>query len=758
MADRSVFSTQTVLRDATAGLVVFLVALPLCLGVALASSAPLFSGLLGGVVGGIVIGMVSQSQTSVSGPSPAMTAIVAALIAQLGGSFEAFLLAVVVAGLILIVMGVCKAGALAAFVPSGVIKGLIAAIGIIIILKQIPHLLGHDSDPEGEMSFIQPDDENTFSELIVMLSDVQLGAAAIGLFSLLLLLVWDRMPRLKKTGIPPALLTIVLAVGLNLFFRRLGGRWLIEASHLVQVPVAESFIDLLSFLKFPDFSVWSNPAIYFGGLSIAIVSALETLLNVEAVDKLDPKKRVSPPNRELVAQGVGCLVAGCIGGLPTSSVIVRSSVNLNAGAETKLAAIFHGVLFLVCVALLPNVLNLIPLSCLAAILVVTGMRLANASLFRQMWSEGKYQFAPFAITLLAIVFTSLITGILIGLGVSIAFVLYNNLRRPVNLVVEKHLSGEILHLELPNQVSFLNRAALSQTLDKIPPGGHVLFDARNTSYIDPDILSLLREFKEKTAPVRGITISMRGFRQKYQFEDVIRYVDYSTRELQGQLTPQQVLQILVDGNDRFRTGRRLTRDLGRQMLATAHGQHPIAVILSCIDSRSPAELIFDLGLGDIFSVRVAGNVVSPKVLGSIEYACAVAGAKLVLVLGHTRCGAVTAAVQFAMSGADPVQATGCENLGAIVHDIQHSMDPSLLNRCSCLKGQEHEKCVDDVARNNVAWSVTQLLEQSSTLRSLNESARINVLGAMYDISSGQIEFFDSLPHAPSAQPSVIATD
>ncbi len=751
------FSQQTLPRDATAGLVVFLVALPLCLGVALASNAPLFAGLLGGIVGGVVIGLVSQSQTSVSGPSPAMTAIVAALIVQLG-SFEAFLLSVVVAGLILIVMGLVKAGALAAFVPSGVIKGLIAAIGIILVLKQLPHLLGDDRDPEDDMSFFQPDNENTFSELVAMLNDVQLGAAVIGLFSLLLLLIWDRLPRLKKTGIPPALLVIVISVGLNLLFRQLGGRWGIDPSHLVQVPIAESCSHLMSFLKFPDFSVWTNPAVYVGAVSIAIVSALETLLNVEAVDKLDPQKRVSPPNRELIAQGVGCVVAGCIGGLPTSSVIVRSSVNLNAGAETKLATIIHGVLFMVCVALLPNVLNLIPLSCLAAILVMTGMRLASLSLIRQMWREGKYQFTPFAVTLLAIIFSNLITGIAIGLCVSLAFVLYSNLKRPLNAVVEKHLSGEVLHIELPNQVSFLNRAALNDTLNSIPRGGHVLLDARNTSYIDPDILSLLREFKDKVAPVHGVTISLSGFRQRYQFADVIHYADYSTRELQGQMTPQQALQILIDGNERFRTGRRLTRDLARQMLATAQGQHPIAVILSCIDSRSPAELIFDLGLGDIFSVRVAGNVVSPKVLGSIEYACAVAGAKLVLVLGHTRCGAVTASVQFAIEKKDPVAATGCQNLGAIVQDIQHSIDPALLNRCSCLKGDEFANGVDEVASNNVRCSVRQLLEQSQTLKSMHESGAINIMGAMYDIGSGKIDFFDQASPTQTADKAAISTE
>ena len=362
----------------------------------------------------------------------------------------------------------------------------------------------------------------------------------------------------------------------------------------------------MGFLRLPDFSQWSNPAVYTAGFTIAVVASLETLVNLEAIDKLDPRLRPSPPSRELLAQGIGNVLVGLIGGIPVTSVIVRGSVSINAGGQTKLVTIVHGLLLLVSVMFLPVWLNLIPLSCLAAILLVTGFKLVSPALVRQMWSEGRYQFAPFVLTVVSIVLTDLLIGVGIGIAISLAFVLSSNLRRPQRCIVEQHLGGKVLHVELANQVSFLNRAALDQVFNSIARGDHILLDAQNTVYIDPDILSMIREFQQKVAPVRGVQVSLRGFRDKFKLRNELQYVEYSTRDLQGLLTPAQVLQILKDGNERFRSGQRLTRDLGRQLQATALGQHPLAVVLSCIDSRTPTELIFDLGLGDIFSARQHG--------------------------------------------------------------------------------------------------------------------------------------------------------
>jgi carbonic anhydrase/SulP family sulfate permease len=401
----------------------------------------------------------------------------------------------------------------------------------------------------------------------------------------------------------------------------------------------------------------------------------------------------------------------------------------------------HGLLLLVAVMFLPVWLNMVPLSCLAAILLVTGLKLASPALVRQMWSEGRYQFAPFVLTVVSIVLTDLLIGIGIGLAISLAFILSSNVRRPLRCIVERHLGGDVLHVELANQVSFLNRAALDQVFNSIHRGGHMLLDASNTVYIDPDILSMIHEFKVKTAPIRGVTVSLRGFRDKYKLRDEIQYVDYSTRDLQGLLSSSQVLQILQEGNERFRTGKRLTRDLERQLQATALGQHPLAVILSCIDSRTPAELIFDLGLGDIFSVRIAGNISSAKVLGSLEYGCAVAGAKLIVVIGHTQCGAVTAAVNFAGSHSNVEQATSCQHLEPIIHEIQKAIDLPSSQHLEHWPEDQRANLIDAVARRNVMHTVERILRESRTINRLVQEDRIAVIGAMYDVVTGQIDFF-----------------
>ncbi|MGC4003326.1 MAG: carbonic anhydrase [Pirellulales bacterium] len=408
----------------------------------------------------------------------------------------------------------------------------------------------------------------------------------------------------------------------------------------------------------------------------------------------------------------------------------------------------HGVMLLTCMALLPQYLNMIPLSCLAAILFVTGVKLASPVMISKMWKEGRYQFIPFLTTVVAIVFTDLLTGILIGLAISVGFILNSNFRRPLKRYVEKHLGGDVLHIQLANQVGFLNRAGLVKSLEELPRGSHVLLDATDTDFIDPDVLGLIREFKERTAPLRGIEVSLLGFREKYHLNDEILYVDYSTRGLQQSITPDQVLQILIDGHKRFLRGDRLTRNFGRQISATADGQHPLAVVMSCIDSRSPAELIFDLGVGDIFSVRVAGNISSRKVLGSMEYGCAVAGAKLLLVMGHTRCGAITSALNFACSGESVFDATGCRNVEHLLNDIQGGFDDDTCQRARKATGEQKASLIDEIAKNNVLRTVDVIYEQSEILANMAREGRIAIVPAMYDVVTGSIEFLaHSMPAA-----------
>jgi carbonic anhydrase len=727
-------------RDLLSGLIVFLVALPLCLGIALASNAPLVSGLISGVIGGFLVGWMSGSRTSVSGPAAGLTAIVAGQIASLG-AFETFLVAVILAGIIQIALGLLRAGGLAAFFPSSVIQGLLAAIGVILILKQLPHILGHDTDPEGEMVFDQPDHENTFSELTKLLyGEVHQGAIVVGAISLILLFAWDRFPKLKKSFLPAPLVVVFLGIAIKALFDRVGGDWQILSSHLVQVPVAKDWSELTSFFPFPDWTQVVRPAVWIAGVTVCVVATLETLLNLEAVDKLDPMQRKSPPNQELIAQGCGNILCGLLGGIPITSVIVRSSVNINAGAKTKLSAIFHGVLLALCVVLIPSWLNLIPLAGLAAILLHTGTKLVHPKLLLRMWKDGPYQFLPFMATLLGIVFTDLIIGVGIGLAISLAFILASNIRRPVDQVVESRLGEAINHIQLPQQVSFLNRAALQRVFDKTPKDTHLLIDASISGFIDPDILALIRDYQQVTGPVRGVRVSTKGFQSRLGIEDRILYHEYSTRELQQRLTPADVLAWMKSGNERFRSGNRLQRDLTFQINATTTGQYPLAVILGCIDSRAPAEMVFDVGLGELFSTRIAGNVVREKVLGSLEYACAVAGAKLILVMGHTRCGAVQTAVQLAVRGDQSCEQLGCDHLNLIIQEIQKSIDSQILEGWDQHAPLVQQSIVDEVARRNTLNSVQWIYRESATLRRMADEGKIAIVGALYHIENGLIDF------------------
>jgi carbonic anhydrase/SulP family sulfate permease len=740
MTTLSLFKPSNLAKDIPAGLVVFLVALPLCLGISLASNAPLAAGIIAGIVGGLVVGVLSGSSTSVTGPAAGLTAVVATQIADLG-SFQAFLVAVIVAGALQIMFGILKGGFLSSFFPSSVVKGLLAAIGIIIILKQLPHLVGYDADPVGETDFCQTDQKNTFTELPAALQMFLPGAAMIGLLSLGLLVVWGRVSWLQKCPIPGPLAAVLFGTAANLLLIQMGHPWAIATTHLVQVPVAEGASGFLQLFSFPDFSVLGKPALYGAAVTLAVIASLETLLTIEAVDKIDPQQRKSPANRELLAQGAGNMVSGFLGGLPMTSVIVRSGANLNAGAQTKVSAIFHGVLLLGCVALLPRWLNQIPLCALAAILIVTGYKLASPKIIGQMWKEGKYQFLPFAITVIAIVFTNLLTGILIGLGVSLLFILYSNFRRPIHQVLEKHISGNVMRIELPPQVSFLNRAAIQKSLYAIPAGGSIMIDARNADYIDPDILDLLADFKNVTAKAHGVEFKTVGLKEKYsRFDEQVPFADYSSRELQNSIKPREVLDLLKAGHQRFLDGRPLVRDLRRQAGATAAGQFPIAAVLGCIDSRAPVEHIFDLGLGDAFVARIAGNVARDKMIGSLEFACGVAGAKLLMVLGHTSCGAVKASVELKVAGKTAVEATGCDHLDELVGIIQGSIDPSQLKDFSNWADDKKKAFVDEVARKNVLNTMNYIREKSRILDRLVREDKVMMVGAVYDVNTGKVEF------------------
>lgn len=512
---RSAFATLK--NDIPSSIVVFLVAVPLCLGIALASGAPFFSGLIAGIVGGIVIGLLSNSQLSVSGPAAGLTAVVLTSITKLG-TFEIFLVAVVLAGVIQLLLGFIKAGFISNYIPGNVIKGMLTAIGIIIILKQIPHAFGYDKTYEGQLDFLQSDGNNTLSALIAPLTNIHVGVTIITIISLLILISWEKPFMKKFKVVPGALAVVVVSILLNQLFLAVAPQFAITGDHLVQVPVANSFGEFTNLFIFPDFSKINQDVIVVA-FTIAIVASIETLLCIEAVDKLDPQRRNTSNNRELKAQGVGNIVSGLIGGLPITSVIVRSSANLNAGAKSKMSAILHGVLILLCTLFIPGILNMIPLGALAAVLLLTGYKLAKISIFKEMFSNGKYQWVPFMITVVAVVFTDLLTGVALGLAASILALLYGNMKNSYYFHKEDHHEGEIIKIHLSEEVSFLNKASIKRTLDHLPENTTVIIDATETKYIDYDVLELIREFNDLKAPQMNINCILSGFRPKYGIDN-----------------------------------------------------------------------------------------------------------------------------------------------------------------------------------------------------------------------------------------------
>ena len=505
--------------DFASGLVVFLVALPLCLGIALASGAPLFSGIISGIVGGIVVGYLSQSHLSVSGPAAGLTAIVLIAITDLG-SFNAFLLAGLIAGLIQLTLGFIKAGSISNYFPTNVIEGMLAGIGVIIFLKQIPHAFGYDPDFEGDLSFLQTDGQNTFSEIFSVLNHVQLGSILITLISLTILIFWTKFEFLKKLKfIPAALVAVIVSIILNEIFIKSGSSLSISKNHLVNLPVPTSLEEFKAIIITPDFSAITNSKVWIVAFTIAVVASIETLLCIEAADRMDVQKRYTNTNIELKAQGIGNIVSSLLGGLPMTSVVVRTSANNSAGAKSKMSAIVHGLLLLVSVLAIPSLLNKIPLATLAAVLLLVGYRLANPKTIMHFWKKGKYQFVPFIATFVAVVFTDLLKGVALGMIISIVFVLKGNMKRAYNFRQEEYNDGDIIHIDLAQEVSFLNKAAIKTTLAAIPENSKVVINATDTVYIAHDVLDLIKEFKIIRAKDENIKVKLVGFKDAYELEN-----------------------------------------------------------------------------------------------------------------------------------------------------------------------------------------------------------------------------------------------
>lgn len=502
--------------DLSASIVVFLVALPLCLGIALGSGAPLFSGLIAGIVGGIVVGSLSGSQLSVSGPAAGLTAIVIVAIGKMP-VYEAFLLSVVLAGIFQVIFGVIRAGVFGDYIPTSVIKGMLTAIGLILILKQVPHLVGYDADYQGDYSFAQSNNNNTFSAIGSAFEKITFLAVVIGVVCLALYVVWDKVlvPKIKFLKLVPGPLVVVLAgVFMNLFLAN-GDNLQLQKDQFVNIPVAGSVRHFFTFFTLPDFQYLSLPVVWTTAITIAIVASLESLLNIEAADELDPYRRVTPTNRELKAQGAGNIVSGLIGGLPVTSVVVRTSANIQAGAKTKMSAIMHGIFLLLFVALIPSVLNLIPLSALAAILIYTGYKLAKPSIFASFYRKGFDQFMPFIITVIAIIFTDLLMGIIIGIGVGLFFVLRTNFKSSLFVV---HDDNRFL-FRFRKDISFLNKPLLKNKLEQVPENSFALIDLSRADFIDRDVVEVINDFL-RHAHLKNIRVEIKRNENKSSHSSV----------------------------------------------------------------------------------------------------------------------------------------------------------------------------------------------------------------------------------------------
>ncbi len=716
--------------DFIAAIVVFLVAIPLCLGVALASGAPLFSGILSGIIGGIVVGSLSGSSVSVSGPAAGMAAVVLTAISQLGG-FQTFLLALTIAGILQIFIGSLRAGFVADYIPSNVIQGLLCAIGILLIAKQLPLAFTLSSSmAELKDHLLDVTSSLSLSPLLNISMHINTGAMFISLSCMAVLIFFDKTNNQWLKPIPGPIVAVCTGIVLNEIFALSGSFLTQHGPHLVNIPRHEGFMEFLSEMQCPNWPALSNPKVYLYAVIIAVVASLESLLNVKAGEKLDKSRRYCSKDQELLAQGFGNLIAGLVGGIPVTSVIVRTSVNIQAGSKTKFSTILHGIFILLAVAIIPEALNKIPLSSLAAILIYTGYKLTKPSIYLDIYRQGADRFIPFFTTVVCIVALNLLAGIVIGLIVSLFYILKSNSQVRFDIIKEIYPNGVTNRLILPQQITFLNKASLIAELDAIPSNSQLIIDARYSDYIDKEILEFIKEFKRELAPLKQISLNIVGFKDHYNIHNYVDFINVTTYDVQATLTPAKVLSILKEGNERFLKDTMIHRHLKSDIQNTAATQYPIAVVLGCIDSRVPIETIFDMSFGDIFCIRVAGNVVNNDILASIEFACGVAGAKLIVVLGHTGCGAIKAACDGFKQG----------HLTELLNKIK----PAISAETTTTEEREgtNPEFVNNVMELNVAKTLQQIYGESNILRSICKEEDLGLVGAVYDVKTGKVTFKD----------------
>ena len=716
--------------DFIAAIVVFLVAIPLCLGISLASGAPILSGILSGVIGGIVVGGLSGSPVSVSGPAAGMAAVVVAAIAQLG-DFNVFLLALLLAGCLQMFLGIFRAGFIAEYVPSNVVQGLLCAIGILLIVKQLPLAFTLSANLDELMAHLLDTTEGIeFKPLVDLSFHINSGAMLISLLSLFILIYFGKTKTRWVKAIPGSIVVVIVGSLLNELFVLSNSYLAQNTPQLVNIPQYSGVGEFFKQLSSPTWSAWTNPKVYLYAVILTVVASLESLLNIKAGEKLDKKRTDCSKDRELFAQGVGNIVASLVGGIPITSVIVRTSVNIQSGAKTKMATIFHGFFILFSVMLAPHALNKIPIASLATILIYTGYKLTNPSIYKTIYRQGLDRFIPFLVTLIGIVVLNLLAGILIGLVVSLFFILKSSSQVRMDIIKEIYPSGVTNRLVLPQQITFLNKASLVAELNAIPSRSQLIIDARYSDFIDKEIVEYIKDFQNDQAPHRKISLNLIGFKEHYNIHNYIDFINVTTYDVQSNLKPHTVLDILREGNHRFLNDTCIHRNLNADIKYTAQNQHPIAVVLGCIDSRVPVETIFDMSFGDLFCVRIAGNVINDDVLASVEYACHVIGVKLIVVLGHTRCGAI-------MAACDGVEQGHITQLLAKIKPAIAAETETVSNR----RGT-NDKFVHNVVELNIANTLQQIYHGSNILKLMTNQEEIGMVGAVYDVSTGKAHFKD----------------
>ncbi|KTD26122.1 sulfate transporter [Legionella lansingensis] len=600
-----------------------------------------------------------------------------------------------------------------------------------MIIKQLPLAFTLSTDlKELKAHLLESTESLAFNPLYDLSYHINEGAAIISLVSFAILIYADKAKTAWVQSIPAPIIVVILGILLNEVFIFSGSSFAQNNPHLVNIPQQDGFADFFSQLEFPAWASWTNPKIYLYAFIIATVASLESLLNVKAGEKLDKKRRYCSKDRELVAQGCGNLLAGLIGGIPITSVIVRTSVNIQSGAKTKLSAVLHGIYILLAVLLISNWLNKIPLSSLASILIFTGYKLTKPSIYKAAYEQGMDRFIPFLATVVSIVAFNLLVGILIGLAISLFYILKSNSRARLDIIKEIYPTGITNRLVLPQQITFLNKASLVAELDSIPKNSQLIIDARYSNYIDKEIIELLKEFREEQAPLKQIALNLIGFQDHYDIHNHIDFINVTTYDVLATLEPYQVLRILQEGSQRFLQDTRIHRSTKIDIQYTAETQHPMAVILGCIDSRVPVETIFDMSFGDLFCVRVAGNVVNDDVLASIEYACHVVGAKLIVVLGHTRCGAIQAAC-------DSVEKGHITQLLDKIKPAIAAETDTKTNRTS-----KNIEFVGHITELNVINTLKQIYNDSDILRGMINHEDIAIVGAIYDVTTGKVSFND----------------